>query len=98
MRAPFRRWNGVAIGMDKAVIDTAEPRNRPFERAVAALLFDFSGKNLIGNKRASFNIGGEIVFKAGWETENGLRRNIRAFNKRWCAGPADFDTATQLGF
>ena len=64
MRAAFGCRDRVAIGMDKAIIDTAEPRNGPFERAVAALFFNFSGKDLIGDERATFNIGRQIIFQA----------------------------------
>ena len=45
MRAAFGRRDGVAVGVDEAVIHAAQPGDRPFERAVAAGLLDLAGED-----------------------------------------------------
>ena len=48
VRAPVRGRDRVAIGMDETV-RPREPRDRPFDGAVLALLLDPSGEGLVGD-------------------------------------------------
>ena len=85
MRAAFRCRDRVAIGIDETIINAAEPGDRPFKRAMTAFLFNLSRKDLIGNGFTTFNLIGEIIFKARGKAEDRFCGNIRAFNKRGCA-------------
>src|SRR5262249_31348957 len=55
MRAAIGRWNRVAVGMHKTIVER-EPRQSPFERSVTSRFFDLARKNLIGNKLLALDI------------------------------------------
>src|SRR6516165_8410868 len=98
MRSPVGRRDRIAIGMDEAVI-IGEPGKRPFERAMAAWLFDLAGENLLGDELFAFDILDEIILEAAGKTEHRLAGNIRVGLKELrCAMPADFDSAEKIGF
>ncbi len=98
MRAPVGGRDGVAVGVDEAV-RPGEPRDRPFDRAVLAVLFDPSGKGLVGDQRLAVDVRRQIVLEAAGKAEHGLRRRLlRVGDQRGRAAPADLDPAEQIGF
>ena len=93
--ASVRGRDGVAIGMDEAVV-LGEPRHRPFERAVAAGLLHLPGKHLVGDERLAADLLGQIVLEAAGEVEHRLARRT-ALVVQGEVVPADLDTTEQVG-
>ena len=73
--AAVRRRDGVAVGMDEAVLDRG-PGDRPFDRAVLAVLLDLAGEGLVDDQFLTFDVGGEIVLQAAREMEGRLGGNL----------------------
>ena len=97
MRAAVGRRNGVAIGVDKAVV-LGQPGDRPFQRAVALGLFHPADEELVGDLLLALDVGGEIVLQAAGEVENRLGRGLAGgVEQARRAFPADFHAAEQIG-
>ena len=58
--SPVGGRNGVAIGVDEAVL-AGQPGDRPFERAVTAGLGDFAEEWLVDDHLLALDVEGEIV-------------------------------------
>src|SRR6476620_2329845 len=98
MSAPVRRWHGVAIGVEEAVL-TSDPSDGPFHRAMAFALVAFAGEEFLGNGLLAFDAAREKVLKPTWEVEHRARRRFLVAGEQRCgAGPADFHTAEEISF
>ena len=97
MRAAVLRRDRVAVGRHEPV-RVRHPRDRPFDRAVAAGLADLAGENVGMDQRRAVQRGGEEVDQAALEVERLLLRHIvDAREQRLVARPADLDAAEQIG-
>ena len=97
VRSAVGRRDGVAVGMDEAVLDR-QPGDRPFDRAVLALFFHLAGENLVGDQLKPVDVGGEIFLQAAREAEGRLGRHFAVRGQqRGRAPPANFDAAEQVG-
>ena len=75
VRAAVRRRDGVAIGMDEAVL-AGEPGDRPFDRAMLARFLDLAGEGLVDDQLLALDVGGEIILQAAREVKRRLRRAL----------------------
>ena len=97
MGAAVRRWHGVAIGVEEAVL-AGDPGDGPFHRAMAFALVAFAGEEFLGDGLLAFDAAGEKVLEPTWKVEHGAwRRFLVAGEQRRGAGPADLDTAEEIG-
>ena len=94
VRAAFGRRNRVAIGEREAVL-VRNPGDRPFDRAVTALFFDATRKNILRDARAAVDGLSQIVGEAAGEVENGFRRRI-VLDQFRRALPADLDAREKI--
>ena len=72
VRAPVRGRDRVAIGANEPVLAGAEPRDRPFKRAVPRLSLRLSREDLIGHLLAPVDLAPEIILETTGEAEHGL--------------------------
>ncbi len=77
MRTAFGRRDRVTIRMHLRV--AAIPGDRPFQRAMAAGLFRFAGKDLARDGEFLAERGREIVLQTAGEMEDRLFRDVAAF-------------------
>ena len=97
VRAAVGRGNGVAVGVDEAVLDR-HPGDRPFDRAVLAVLLHLAGEDLVDHQFLALDVGGQIVLQAAGEAKHRLRGNLALrIETSGRAAPADFDAAEQIG-
>ena len=95
--AAVRRRDGVAVGMDEAVLDGG-PGDRPFDRAVLAVLLDLAGEGLVDDQFLPLDVGGEIVLQAAGKMEGRLGGDLAfGVDERGRAAPANFHAAEQIG-
>ena len=90
------RRNGVAIGVDEAVL-ARQPGDRPFERAVTAGLGDLAEERLIDDQLLALDVEGEKILQAAGKAEHRLGGDL-GVDEGGRATPADFDAAEQIGF
>ena len=70
--------------MDEAVL-AGDPGDRPFDRAVLAVLLDLAGEDLVDDQLLPLDVGGEIVLQAAGEMEDRLGGDL-AFGGRRAQG------------
>ena len=75
VRAAVGRRDGVAIGVDEAVV-VGEPGHGPFDRAVAAGLVDLAGEGALDDRVLALDVGGEIVAAGRRGSGTRLRRDL----------------------
>ena len=97
MRAALRRRDRVAIGGGKSVLDSAQPGDGPFQRAVAAGLLHLAGEDLIGNELLARDLGGKIILEPVGILEHRLGGHAVA-GELGRTVPANLDTAEKIGF
>ena len=77
VRAALGGRDGVAVGVEEAVL-VGDPADRPFDRAVPAVLVDAAGEDVLGDARLPVDAGREVVGQAAGEVEARLRRRVVA--------------------
>ena len=95
VRAALRRGNGVAVGIEEAVL-VGDPAHRPFHRAVAAVVLDAAGEQVLGDSRLAVDGGLQVFLQPAGEMEGGFLRRIVG-DQRFRARPADLHAAEQVG-
>ena len=97
MAAAFRRRHGVAIGVEETVF-VERPGDRPFDAAVFVGKLGLADEGLRRQGLALFQGGREEVLQAVGKVDVVLlRRGVAFFQQALVAGPADFDTAVEIG-
>ena len=91
VRAAFGRRDGVAVGERKTVL-VGNPGNRPFDRSVAAFLFDAARKNILRDVRLAFDRARQVIAQSTGEMKNGFGGRLVLDQLRRTL-PADFDAA-----
>ncbi len=94
MGAAVGGWHSVTIGGREAIADI--PRDRPFDRPVAAGLAHPAGEHIVENARSALDAALDEIAQPAGEVENGLGRDFVS-GQRLVARPADFDAAEQIG-
>ena len=95
MGAAFAGRDGVAVGAEIAV--AGKPGDRPFDRAMAALLLGPAGEDRHDGLLLA-ELGGEVIGEAARKVERRLLGNaVLAVEELGCALPADLDPAEEVG-
>ncbi len=96
VRAAFGGRDGVAIGAAEAVI--RKPGDRPFGRAMSALLVGLPRKNLAADQRLAGEQLAEVIPEPAGKVEaRFLRRLALCRDQALRARPADLDAAEEVG-
>ena len=97
VRAAVLGRDRVAVGGDEPV-RVRDPRDRPFDRAVAAGLANLAGEDVGMDQRGAVQRRGEEVGQPALEVEGLLLRHVvDAREQRLVARPADLDAAEEIG-
>src|SRR3546814_4832302 len=95
MAAALRRWDGVAIGTDEAVL-VERPADRPFR--LAAAVIDAAGEGMLRDRRPRGDHGRQVIGESAGKVEGlRFRRAVVLVGQGGRTGPADLDAPEKNG-